>query len=157
MVDIYGAGVSPLSGPFPETLQELGLPAPILADMIDPETGEFESLLEGRDPVDAQVLVALSIARGTGAAVLNTGNRFRDARFVSEDDARLIESEARRALALLVSRGDIEILSLTVQSRDDFTLDSGIVDDFLELTVIYLNLRASGERRREESIRVPTI
>lgn len=155
MVDILASGLSPLGGEA-EILSPLE-PAPsILADKIDPETGEYESLFEGRDPVDAQVLIAVSIARGTGAAVLATGNRFRDAKFVSERDKNVITSEARRALSGLLDRGDIEILEMSVLSRDEFDGAPGI-DDYLELTIVYLNLRANGDRRRTISTKVALI
>lgn len=156
MVDIPAAGVTPVGGPYPAALAVLEQAPPILADKIDPATGEYESILAGRDPVDAAVLVAVSIAMGTGAAVLSTGNRFRDAKFVDDKDKRVLESSARTALAKLVARGDIEILFIKVEELADFSVSGG-VNDFLELTIIYLNKRASGERKRSQSIKVPLI
>ena len=52
---------------------ELGPPSPLLAAKWDPNKRDYASLVEGMDPVDAHVLHALYVERGSGACVLHDG------------------------------------------------------------------------------------
>ena len=83
---------SPLSAPLTDPLVPTRGPPIILADMIDDLTGEFESVVAGRDPTDAAVQVTFTTERGSGAAAQRHGHRFRSLRHA--DDLNAPESEA---------------------------------------------------------------
>lgn len=92
---------------------ELGKPSMLLAEDIDPETQDYRSLLVGADPVDAQAQYALSVVRGTGAAVQTTGM---DALPETLDDsaATTVENTIRRALEPQRKLGDLRVESVNV-------------------------------------------
>ena len=94
------AGVDELF--LPEVYVDTTGPPGILADAIDPETGEYLSLTRGFDPTDAAVLTALRTIRATGSAVENVGHRFVDMELVGPDSPSFLEQEARRAGVLVV-------------------------------------------------------
>jgi hypothetical protein len=113
----------------------LGPPSPLLADKIDPVTHDFEDLFEGRDPVDAQVLLALSIVRSSGPAVVNVGNRYHEIRKILPSIKNELESKTREALKLLIKKRDIRYLGLEFP-----VLDPG--NQTVEILVKWVNLRA---------------
>jgi hypothetical protein len=118
----------------PQTFDDPGQPPGILADAIDPYTGEYLSILKGMDPIDAQVLDALTIKRGSGAAVRNDGQRFADIKKVDDAAATLIDGETRRALSRLVENQDIRV------ARVDPVADQN--NDYADVVVQFKNLRA---------------
>lgn len=89
-----------------------------LADDIDPKTGELRSMA-GKDPTDDAVLFQLTVKRGSGAAVLEDGQRFEDVKKNDEGAPAALKFEAQRALRVLVERGDVEIESLEVEAGPD--------------------------------------
>ena len=127
------AGVTPAGAFVPQTYDDPSLPPGILADAIDPQTGEYLSILKGFDPIDAQVLDAMKIKRGSGAAVRNDGQRFADIENVDDSTSALVDAEARRALSRLVENSDIKI------QRVDPVADPN--DDYANVAVEYRNLR----------------
>ncbi len=88
----------------------LAPPNILLAPLIDPVTHDFLSLENGMDPVDAMVINALKIVRGSGPAVQNVGNRLRDIRKITEATKNEIKAQVQTALADLIRRGDIRYL-----------------------------------------------
>jgi hypothetical protein len=137
------AGVTPLGFFVPQTFADPKGPPAILADAIDPHTREYLSISKGADPVDAQVVDALAIVRGSGAAVTADGQDFASIRKIDDSTVGLIEGEAKRALARLLAAGDIEFVKLAGAADDDWS----------EVYVQYRNLRAH-DRRRVRSARV---
>ncbi len=87
---------------------QLAPPSPLLADNIDPQTHDYVSLFRSIDPIDAQVIIALKIVKGSGAAVEDDGSRFRDIRKITQSVKTEIKSEVRRALARLIANRDIK-------------------------------------------------
>lgn len=145
---ITPASLTPLGSPFPGAAVPIDSIPVIMADKIDPMTGEFESLLSGRDPVDAQVLYMMTIAAGSGAAVMNKGQRFADVTHIGDEIARVLDSVTRQTLENLSRRGDIFIQSVEV-----ITADPGINPaDFAEIQLKYLNLRANGKPERTQKV-----
>lgn len=140
-------GVTPLGGFTGEFEGPLPFPPVIRADKIDARTQEFEKLTEDRDPVDAAVIEMLWRVRGTGAVVRTKGARFLDVDKLNDRAANRLKSEAQEALAPLVKRRDITILTITVEiDRADTSAD---------LTVAYLNNRRTSNKRQEVRRRVP--
>jgi hypothetical protein len=94
-------------------------PPAILADDIDPQTGEFRSLLRGVHPVDGMVVVALRTQRGTGASVPDVGGEL--AKLDKVDDAlpQRIKFEIQAALAPLVKQKLIRIGSIAPATAGD--------------------------------------
>ena len=62
------AGVSRASFFTPVEFVSPAKPAAVLADDIDPKTGELRSLLRGLHPVDAAVITAMRTERGCAAS-----------------------------------------------------------------------------------------
>ena len=97
---------------------QLAPPSPLLAEQIDPETGDYISLFDGVDPIEAQVLNALRIRRGSGASVMDVGNRFHLIRKIDETIGKQIDSLTREALGRLIANRDIRYLGIDVEVLD---------------------------------------
>jgi hypothetical protein len=94
-------------------------PPAILADDIDPMTGEFRSILRGVHPVDGMVVVALRTQRGTGASVPDVGSELATIDKVDDALPQRIKFEIQAALTPLVKRQLIRIGSIVSASVDD--------------------------------------
>lgn len=128
--------------------------SPLLADDIDPETHEYRTILTGADPIDAQVLVALKTFRGSGSAVLNDGQTFRNVDKLFDNVADVIASDARLALSRLLRRGDIRLVSTSAiePGIEVSVFDS---DQSAELIVRYRNMRSLDPTVRVVRLRAP--
>jgi hypothetical protein len=127
-MSIPPAGTSPASAYdiIAHAVQEQ--PPAILADRIDPLTGEFESLVSGRGLADAMVIEAVRVQRGTGASVREEGNRFREVGYVDTTNAEVVESMTREALRPAEEAGVLRLVSVTVEpdAEDGSQLDTVI-------------------------------
>ena len=130
MASVTNALLGQLIGPDVDASQD---PSPLLADNVDPATRDFADLFVGMDPVDAQVLVALTTIRGSGAAVENDGVPAAP-RKMTDALARELEGDARLALRRLVEFGDVQIISAAPDVVDDSV-------QFAQMRVSYHNLR----------------
>jgi len=108
------AGLSPASDPVVDDLGTQAPPPAILADRINPVTGDFESLFRGRPLADAFAIEALRVQRGTGAAVRDLGNRFRELTHVEDDAPELIESMTAEAFAAAEQAGVARLMQVVV-------------------------------------------
>jgi hypothetical protein len=113
-------------------------PPAVLADNIGAD-GEIASLFSLINPIDAAIRDAFRLQRGTGMAVQDAGQRFRDIRKNTADAPRKLLDEAQQLLDLFVKRGDIEILELQV--------DADLAPDLGALYIRYRNLRTQQEER----------
>ena len=130
------AGVT-LAGFFiPVLYEDPGAPSGILADAIDPATGEYLSIERGFDPTDAAVLVALTVKRGSGSAVADVGQRYQDLQRVDETAPQFIVAETERALRRLIESRQITLEGVT----------PAMGDDWAEAKVVYHNV-PRGQRR----------
>ncbi|AUX31919.1 MULTISPECIES: hypothetical protein [Sorangium] len=132
------AGVSAAGTWTPVEFVDPESPPAHLADWIDPRTGDFASLLTGIDPVDSMVQLALTIERGTGAAVTDVGHRFRTVKKVDDSTPSLLRSLTEEALSSLLQRKLIRIEKLDVEADPDGDLGA--------VFLAYSNL-LSGTRR----------
>ena len=107
-------------------------PPAILADLIDPETGDFASLEESAEIADGLVLYLLRVERGSGAAVRSFGQRFRAITHIEGSTPAELEQEIRRALKPGTDSGTLrfERVSATVDESDptQMNLDVAYVD-----------------------------
>jgi hypothetical protein len=145
MVHIPPAGVSPLGL---TVLRKKGLmpePPVIRADKLNYTKQAFLSVTKDSDPVDAAVIESLYRVRGSGAAVMNKGSRFKDITKLDDRATELIISEARKALARIIRRGDITIRTMTVETTGDTAV----------LTVNYINNRSKLRELRQAIRRLP--
>lgn len=124
-----------------------GQPVGILADAIDPSTGEYLSLERGFDPTDADVLDALSTVRDSGAAVLGKGQRFRSATHITPALAVFFAEETREALRRLIESRQIRLLETRVREDGDVGA---------ELEVRYVNLARAEDRTARLPVQVAT-
>lgn len=115
-------------------------PPGILADAIDPKTGEYLSISKGMDPIDSQVIVALTVVRASGSAVTDDGQTFSEIRKIDGSTGTLIGSRAKLALKRLTENRDIGIQQLASQANPD--------DESAALALQYKNLRALGPTQR---------
>ena len=142
MPDYYipPAGVSAASfwtaTPFADPARPLGT----LADKLNANTGELESLISGRDPTDAAIAYQFRLKRGTGAAVQDDGQAFDAIRKNTDSAPAELRFETERVMRPFVERGDAEIVSISIEAGEDAG-DIGAV--YLE----YRNLR-SGQTQR---------
>src|SRR4029079_12584815 len=110
MLVIPPAGVSPAGFFVPQIAVDPSAPAGILADAIDPATGEYLSIRRGINPIDAQVLLALRVRRRSGACVMDDGQDFGTIQTLDDQAPALIEAKARLVLKRLVGNRDIAIV-----------------------------------------------
>lgn len=121
----------------PQTHDDGESPPGIVADAIDPRTGEYLSISRGFDPTDGAVLTALSVVRGSGSAVTDTGQRFQDLQLVDSSAQTFIDQEARRALKRLKDSSQIAIEKVEPTTEGDWG----------EVLVQYQNI-AKGRRQQ---------
>ena len=139
-VVIPPSGLSPAGLFVPETYPAQGRAPGILADAIDPATGDYASIRLGMHPIDQQVIAALSIVRRSGAAVHDDGHELNEIKVVDDAVNQRIDSAVRRALKRLADAKDIRIDSLQPVTSQDSSAGYALVR--------YVNLRASGDRSR---------
>lgn len=133
MPAIPPAGFSPASA-FNIDRQFQSLPpVPILADLIDPKTGEYLSLEDSASIADGMVVTLMRTERDSGAAVLGFGQRFKSLRHVTNDSPTLAESLAREALKPATDAGAVGFgqLSASVNAGDGTQVDTEI--EYLDL------------------------
>jgi hypothetical protein len=124
-------GGSSLSGFWiPILYEDPGAPPGILADPIDPATGEYLSIERSFDPTDAAVLTAITTERRSGASVMTVGQRFRDLQLVTNSTPQDVRAEASLALKRLTDSGQIQIEQLLPVAEDDWA----------EVTIRYRNV-----------------
>jgi hypothetical protein len=139
------SGLTPLGLAEFELLKPLPPPPVIRADRLNYQTNSFTSMTGDTDPVDAAVIESLWRVRGSGAAVLDKGARFVDIKKLNDQATALLTSEARRALARIVGRGDVTIRSIDVKTESDWA----------EITVSYVNNRSPFDQVRTVTRRLP--
>jgi hypothetical protein len=115
MPSLPPASTSPASAYELVDIVEHRAPPAILADMIDPVTGEYLSLTKSRPLADAFAIEALRVQRGSGAAVRDTGNRFHELRNVESNATEIIASMADEAFADAARAGVAELVDVTVE------------------------------------------
>lgn len=130
----------------PPTYDEIAAPPVLAADSIDQDSKDFTSLTLGADAVDAQVQIAMTTLRRSGAAVIADGQRFQDVRKLDANAAVLLEQEARTCLARLVAANDISIEKVSVVADS-----SG---QWAEVTVDYVNKRLVRPRTKQISVTI---
>jgi hypothetical protein len=134
----------------PKTFADVAVaPIPWLADPIDPVTGQLLSIEQGFDPIDSAVIVAMRTERGSGSAVEDVGQRFRDAPRVDETLPQFLRMETQLALKHLTDAKDIAIRSVETTGEDDvgtvrLTYRSRNADDLKPLNSAPSGLRGSG-------------
>lgn len=133
---IPAAGVSPAGFFVPVVHVDPDEPIAMLADPIDFETGELLSIERGFDPVDAAVITALRIERGSGSAVEDVGQQYRKATHVDPALPALLREETRLALEHLVDAGDIT-----------FAVEPVTADDYADLQIRYQNVARQRENK----------
>jgi hypothetical protein len=111
-------GVSPASAFDVEGQAEQTAPPAILAPMINPTTGQFESIFRSRPLADAFAIEAIRVERGTGASVRDLGQRFRELRYVEDGMPEMVESYCREAFAAAEAAGVARIVSVAVEVDD---------------------------------------
>ena len=131
-----GSTLTPLGFFIPPTRR--GPPSPLLADNIDPETGDFRSLFTGSDVTDAQVQLAVTTVRSSGPSVLQDGLLI-TSRKITDQLEITINADMRQALRRLTRNRDIRIVDIT-QGQDGDGNQPG--NQTAQTNVRYKNLRA---------------
>jgi len=120
-----------------------------LAPKIDPATHDFLSLTEGMDPVDAMVINALKIVRGSGASVMDVGARFRDIRKIKTETPGEIKAQVQTALSILIRRGDIRYVGTSIDINEPGS-------QTIQATIKWVNLRAFDNATRSTTLVLST-
>lgn len=124
------AGAYSIGGPATVGLTAERLVPVYLADAIDPLTGDYASIEQGVDPVEAWVLEQLRIRRASGSAVMDVGNDLHEVRFLGNGSQYQLSQSVRFALQQAIDAGWIELRSVQV-------LETG---DTANLSVLFDNL-----------------
>lgn len=130
------AGVTPAVFFVPVTFKVTGAPIAMLADPIDPATGELLSIERGFDPVDAAVINVMRTVRGSGSAVEDVGQRFGDATHINPKLEAFLREEVRIAFEPLVNAGQVSIEQVSLET----------IDTEAGLLVVYKNIPANKQR-----------
>jgi hypothetical protein len=133
MPSLPPASTSPASAFELTEIIEQKAPPLILADMIDPVTGDFASLTRGRPLADAFAIEALRVQRGTGAAVRDTGNRYRELRNVESNAVEVIDSMTREAFEDAARAGVAELVEVSVEVDADDPAQVNTVIEYRDL------------------------
>lgn len=128
------AGISPAVTWQPPTFAEPASPPALLADAIDPLTGEIASLTKRIHPVDAAIAEQFRLRRGTGSAVTEQGSDWHRIRHVTESTPRELEDEARRILRPFIERREVAAMHIAAEAPVAGGEDTGAVH------VVYRNL-----------------
>jgi hypothetical protein len=152
IVTIPKAGAAPL-GFFVASPGALAPPSALLADSIDPFTHDYASLTTGVDPIDAQVLVALTILRDSGASVIGTGLRITDTKILADIQLTLA-SAVSRALSTLIAKRDIQLVAVDF-GDDGEGVDAG--NQVVNFAVKWVNLRALDRAVRQADIPLTSV
>jgi hypothetical protein len=137
------AGTSPASAYEIAAINERKAAPLILADMIDPVTGDFASLTRGRPLADAYAIEALRVQRESGAAVRDVGNRFHELRHVESNAPETIASMVREAFADGERAGVLELVTVDVERDAD---DAGQVNVSVEYRDLLADRNAATRR-----------
>lgn len=128
--------------------------SPLLADDINPDTCDYNTILTGADPIDAQVQTAMKTFRGSGSSVTEDGQTFRDIDKLLDNVADVITSDARRALDRLLRNGDIRLVAV---AKDQPGIEVSIFEDgqSAEVIIRYRNTRTLDPTVRVVRFRTP--
>jgi hypothetical protein len=129
MPSLPPASTSPASAFELLAIAEQKAPPVILADAIDPVTGDYASLTESANLADAFAIEAILVQRGTGAAVRDTGQRYREITHVETNAAELVESMTREAFADAERAGVAELVEVTIEPDE---IDGGQLNTVIE-------------------------
>lgn len=91
----------------------------IAADAIDPVTGEYLSISQGFDPLDAWVLGQFAVVRGSGSAVMNDGRDFSDVTHIGERYREIFRQEILRAVQPMIDGQLIEVVRLKIDEGEN--------------------------------------
>lgn len=127
---------------------KLADPSVLLCDNIDPKSHDFVSLTTTIDPIDAQVILALKLKRGSGASVFNDGNRLYQVRKMGDSAQSEIKGLVREALSRLIDQRDIQFRGVRFDYWDT-------ENQTAQITVQWVNLRARDNEIRTHAIGIP--
>lgn len=121
-------------------------PPPLyLADDVDVGSGELRSITRGAHPVDAWIVTQLRTIRGSGSVVQDDGHLFGQFEIVDDGAQDLAAAEVERLLRPAIERGDVELLTVSVEEFPDA--------DGVAVEVVYRNLRSgAGNRTARASV-----
>lgn len=108
------AGLHPAGFYLPQALETRRATSALLADWIDPTTGELVTLRRAPHPVDAAIAWQFTAVRRTGAAVMEQGQRFKDTRKAEVGAELRLRYEVEQLVAPFVSAGDIRVRKIEV-------------------------------------------
>lgn len=129
MPSLPPAGTSPASAYDLAAFVEQKSPPAILADAIDPVTGEYLSLTRGARLADAFAIEALRVQRGTGASTLELGQRFGELRNIESNATEVIESMVAEAFEDGERAGVVSLERVAVEVDE---VDSSQVNTVIE-------------------------
>ncbi len=127
------AGVTAASFFTPTPFVDPAKPPALLADNIDPKTGEFRSIFTAPHYVDAAIVTQFRTRRGSGAAVQNDGQALDEVKKNDANAPDAIRHEINRVLKPFVVRGDIEIRKIDVEAGETFGIQGSALVEYLNL------------------------
>jgi len=113
------AGAVPVAGAAP-TVVSASVTRSLLADDLDPVTGELQAITTAPHPVEAAVREAFRIQRASGPAVEAVGQNFRSVKKQDEHTGRSLYYEAERIMAPFVARKEAQVLGIDVDPEQAY-------------------------------------
>ena len=123
-------------------------PVPILADKLDPSTGEFLDLLSSHTVVDGLVIEAYRVEANTGVALDGAGNTLREVRHTSEADLDELKARARAAVRPFELEGLLEFQKVDAENTEELA-------DGCELEVWIKDLTVENDTRAAQPFKIP--
>ncbi len=131
-MSIPSAGVTPAASFELAGFEPQRPPPAILADLIDPATGEYQSLTRSATIADGLVVHLMSTQRGTGASVRTIGHRLREVTHVENVAGDLVKSLVRQALKPAVDTGTIQIDNIATEANPEDGTQIDLVIQYID-------------------------
>lgn len=141
--------LAPVSYWTPAELAAQGEPIPILADLIDPATGEFKSLTKSARLCDAHVIEAYRAEAGTGPALGEAGHTLRVVKHTTPSDLDELRGRTKQAVQHLIDAGMVE------WQRAEASIAAGGVGDTVELVAWIKDLTTQNDVDKAKPFTVP--
>ncbi len=118
---LAGVFLPPPSTPPASPSPPLPLPPLVLADVIDPTTGDAVSFLAGADPVEAALQWQFTVRQGSGSALGTNGHRLHTITKATPQAPMQLEGEVRRVAQKFVGRGQLADLDVAATVEGEST------------------------------------
>lgn len=143
-MSVPAAGITPAASFELAGFEPQRAPPAILADLVDPKTGDFASLTRSATIADGMVQFLTTVQRGSGAAVRSFGQRFREVTHNDERASETLESFVLEALKPAIDSGTVRFQRVTSAPDPE---DLAQVNNVIEFTDLLADQKNANQRK----------